>query len=178
MKSADESAAATSAIFMICPDSKRIFRLSQAIRGPLHVDLTDPAETEADAWSEFELRRAQIKVLTDAARSQTPMARVDASQEVLAGLPEALFDVSPPNLKWLGGTTWIHYRGMKLETQAEITVEIINAVPGTLDCSVLRSPVPGKNVSADIYRMTSASEYKVRPWDPLLTSDWTTERPK
>ena len=178
MKNIKERTAATSEIFMICPDSKRIFRLSEAIRGPLHVDLTDPAETEVDAWGEYDLRRAEIQVLTDVARSQTLKARVDASQELLAGLPEALNDVDTSNLKWLGGKTWIHFRGMNQKTQDEITVELINAISGPLDCSILRNPKPGLNLAASIYRMASATNYEVRNWDPSLSEDWTKEQAK
>jgi len=169
-------ATASSEIFLICPESKRIFRLSEAIRGALRIDSTDPAETEADAWGDYALREAEVKVLADAASSQTGDAREEASQEILTGLPEALRDITLPNLRWLGGKTWIHFRGMKQKTQDEITVELINAISGPLDCSVLLSPKPGLNLAASIYRMASATNYEIRDWDPSLSEDWTKER--
>ena len=178
MGSSTSKANAPSEIFLICPESKRIFRLSEAIRGALRIDSADPAENEVDAWGEYVLRKAEVKVLTDTARSQTSEARVDASQEILNRLPEALSDIMLPNLHWLGGKTWIHYRGMKLETQNEVTVELINAISGPLDCSILLSPKPGLNLAASIYRMASAADYEVRDWDPSLSEDWTKERPK
>jgi hypothetical protein len=171
-------ATASSEIFLICPDSKRIFRLSEAIRGALRIDSTDPAETEVDAWGDYALREAEVKVLTDAASSQTGDARAEASQEILTGLPEALSDITLSNLRWLGGKTWIHFRGMKQKTQDEITVELINAISGPLDCSILLSPKPGLNLAASIYRMASATNYEIRDWDPSLSEDWTKERPK
>ncbi len=169
---------ATSEILLICPESKRIFRLSEAIRGPLRLDSIDPAETEVDAWGDLALRKAEVKDLTDTARSQTSGARAEASQEILTGLPEALRDISVSNLRWLGGKTWIHFRGMNQKTQDEITVELINAISGPLDCSILRNPKPGLNLAASIYRMASATSYEVRDWDPLLSEDWTKERVK
>ncbi len=169
---------ATSEIFLICPESKRIFRLSEAIRGPLRIDSTDPTETEVDAWGEYDLRKAEIQVLADAASAQTGEARAEASQEILTGLPEALSDVTLQNLRWLGGKTWIHFRGMNQKTQDEITVELINAISGPLDCSILRNPKPGLNLAASIYRMASATNYEVRNWDPSLSEDWTKEQPK
>ena len=169
---------ATSEIFLICPESKRIFRLSEAIRGPLRIDSTDPTETEVDAWGEYDLRKAEIQVLADAASSQTGEARAEASQEILTGLPEALSDITLQNLRWLGGKTWIHFRGMNQKTQDEITVELINAISGPLDCSILRNPKPGLNLAASIYRMASATNYEVRNWDPSLSEDWTKEQPK
>jgi hypothetical protein len=168
-------ATTSSEIFLICPESKRIFRLSEAIRGPLRVDSADPAEVEADAWGDFDLRKANIQVSADAASSQTNEARTSAAQEILTGLPEALADITPSNLRWLGGKTWIHFRGMQLETQEEITVELINAVAGPLDCSILRNPERGKNLGANIYKMATVSDYGVRAWDPSRTEDWTNE---
>ena len=151
--------------------------MSEAIRGPLRLDAADAAEIEADAWGDIVLREAQIKVAADVGSSQTGEARSNAAQEILTGLPEGLADITPPNLRWLGGKTWIHFRGMELKTQDEITVEIINAIGGPLDCSILRNPEPGKNLGANIYRMVTISEYEVRAWDPSLAEDWTKTRP-
>jgi hypothetical protein len=178
MTTAMHSSDPTAELLLICPDSKRIFRLSEAIRGPLRIDPLDPAEIEVDAWGEYDLRRAAIKVATDTATSQIGDARSSATDEVLLGLPEGLSNIVPSNLRWLGGKTWIHFRGMELKTQAEITVEIINSVNGSLDCSTLRRPQSGINLSAMVYRMKSVTNYEVRVWDPSLTEDWTKEKAK
>lgn len=166
----------SSEVFLICPDSKRIFRLSEAIRGALRIDSIDPAETEVDAWGDYALREAEVKVLADAASAATGEARAEAAQEILIGLPEALSDITLSNLRWLGGKTWIHFRGMKQKTQDEITVELINAISGPLDCSILLNPKPGLNLAASIYRMASATNYEIRDWDPSRSEDWTNER--
>lgn len=169
-------ATAISEILLICPESKRIFRLSEAIRGPLRIDSVEPAEVETDAWGDLDLRKAEIKFAADVATSQKDDARSDAAQEILTGLPEGIADITPSNLRWLGGKTWIHFRGMQLKTQEEVTVEIINAINGPLDCTALRSPVPGKNVGANVYRMVHISQYEVRTWDPSRAEDWTKAR--
>lgn len=170
-------ATAISEILLICPESKRIFRLSEAIRGPLRIDSVEPAEVETDAWGDLDLRKAEIKFAADVATSQKDDARSDAAQEILTGLPEGIADITPSNLRWLGGKTWIHFRGMQLKTQEEVTVEIINAINGPLDCTALRSPVTGKNVGANVYRMVHISQYEVRAWDPSRAEDWTKARP-